>query len=148
MVGNLKLEIRNLKLNLKLQSTNFKLNRGYIALTMVMIIGAVSIAITSTLLLLGIAYSKTATSVVSGQEARGFAEACVEDALRAINQDTTYTTSSNVVINFTDGSCNYSVTGAPPTKTITATGTSGNATKRLTVTTSQTTPTITVNSWQ
>ncbi len=128
---------------------------GYVVLITVMILGAIVTVIVGFLLLTGQNASIASNSVVANANAKAAASGCAELALAAIVANTTTPTpaSANQTLNATTGqSCSYSITGTTPSYTITTTGTVTQGTKtfvhRLTVTTSQVTPQVTVSSWQ
>jgi hypothetical protein len=125
----------------------YKNKDGYIALISVLLIGAVATSIAVSLLVWSIIATKTAQTSSYGTLSYSYAEGCVEDALRNINQNVAFTTVSGA-ITYANGSCSYSVSGTAPNKVIDASGVSGPSTRKIKVLTSQTSPTITVSSWQ
>lgn len=129
------------------RKTNNSRIRGYVAMITLIAVGAVSLAATMVILITGITASLTSEAVRESAEARGFADACGETALEAIRQDPDYTGTGGLTFGDT-GSCSYTVTGASPTKTVTASGTSNNATRKINITTLQVFPTIQIGSWQ
>lgn len=127
---------------------------GYVVLITVLILGIVLSTIATFLLLTGSNASITAESVDGNIEARSAATGCAELALEAIQTNPTLSTPSNgsETISSSNESCTYSISGISPSYTILATG---NVTEgyyslihNLTITTTQTTPTITISSWQ
>lgn len=120
---------------------------GYVALMAVLVVGAASLAIASTLLLTA-ADSQRATLITQqSAQARVIAGACAEEALQQIHDDTSFTT-AGTNMNVTPGSCTYVVTNTGGNnRTITSSATVGTTVRRLQVTITIGT-TITINTWQ
>lgn len=128
---------------------------GYIVLITVIILGAVSSIVVGFLLVTGQNASLASSGVVANSAAKAGATACAQLALGALQASPaliTPSTNSVVVNSAINESCSYSITGTTPTYTIASTGTvvQGSRTfvHRISVTTSQTSPTVTVTSWQ
>jgi len=121
--------------------------RGYIALISVLIIGAVSVAVAVSLILLGLNFSRTGFSLENSQIAKAYANACAETALQQIRNSTPYTGSGS--LSFAQGTCAYTVanTGGS-TRKITASGTVGAIVRRVQITISAINPLIVISSWQ
>ena len=85
----------------------FKKNKiqisGYITLISVLIVGAVGIAIATSLLLLGLSSSRTSFTIEQSSQARALADACAEKAITSLIQDENY--QGNETINLGQGSC-------------------------------------------
>lgn len=94
-------------------------NKGYIALTSVLIICAVGLMIASTASLLSIGESQSALSLSKGEEALAFVEGCAEDALLKSQQNINYNGGN---ITRPEGTCQVTVdskTGTVWTITVT-----------------------------
>jgi hypothetical protein len=128
---------------------------GYIVLITVLVLGVMTSVIVSVLLLTGQSATITSNSVEANTGAKAAATACAELALSAIQVNpilgapSTNTTTVDATLGET---CTYTITGSSPSFSIASTGTVIQAKKtylaRLSVTTSQVTPSITISSWQ
>lgn len=143
---------------------NFRISRlgirdsqqgGYIVLITVLVLGAVVSLIVGFLLLTGQNASIASNSTVANANAKAAAAGCAELALAAIAADTDMTTpvTVNQTLNPNNGqSCSYTITGTTPNYTISSIGTVTQGiksyTRRVTVTTNQTVPQVTVASWR
>jgi len=128
---------------------------GFVVLITVLILGIVLATVAVFLLLTGSNASITSLSVDGGVEARAAATGCAELALSGIQANPTLTTPSNgsqTLNAATAETCTYSISGSSPNYTITAVGTvkQPNTTiiHNVTITTTQTTPSITISNWQ
>ncbi len=128
---------------------------GYIALITIVIIGAAGIMIALFLLFTALATSQTSFSVIQSDQAKGAANSCGELALAALQANPNLTTPANgnsTIDATTKAACSYSISGTSPNYTIVAVGTvdsSGiNVTRRVTITTNQVTPQLSVSSWK
>ena len=121
--------------------------KGYIALITVLVTGAVGVAITVSLLLLGLGSSRTSFSLEQSNQAKALANACAEEALQQIRDSTPFTGTGNLTLG--QGSCSYTVTsGGSQNRTITSTGTVGTIIRKVKITIDKITPSIYVTSWQ
>mgnify|MGYP001616035106 CR=1 FL=1 len=121
--------------------------KGYIALITVLVTGAVGVAITVSLLLLGLGSSRTSFSLEQSNQAKALANACAEEALQQIRDSTPFTGTGNLTLG--QGSCSYTVTsGGSQNRTITSTGTVGTIIRKVKITIDKITPSINVTSWQ
>ncbi|HNX10943.1 MAG TPA: hypothetical protein PKI61_02280 [bacterium] len=120
---------------------------AYILLLSVIILGAVSLAVALTLLLLSISTGRSSSSLEQGTKARYLANACAEEGLQQIRVLKTYTGTTNLV--YADGTCFYTVinTGGN-TRQIQAAGTVNNHIQRMIINLNGLTPVLTVVSWQ
>lgn len=120
---------------------------GYITLISVLVIGAVGIAITASLLLLGLGSSRTSFAYEQSNQAKGLANACAEEALQQIRDSTSYSGSGNLTQG--QGTCTYTVTNTGgQNRTITTTGSVGTIIRKIQIIISNITPLIQVVSWQ
>lgn len=126
---------------------NKKTNDGYVILISTLIIGAIGAAIALSLLLSGLATSRTGSVIEKSIQARGLANACAEEALQLIRETTSFTGSGNVI--FGSDSCDYTVTSqTEENRTIRASATVDTITRRVIVSITQINPSITIASWQ
>ncbi len=127
---------------------------GYVVLITILLLGAVVSVIAGFLLLTGQNASIASVSVVGNTNAKAAATGCAELALGAIQANpTSPVTTGNQTLNATTGAtCTYAITGTTPNYSIAVTGTVTQGPRtyvhRLTLTTNQVTPQITVTSWQ
>lgn len=130
-----------------LQAKKKKLNnKGFVALISILIIGAIGLAVVTSLILAGVGASRTSFSLERGSQARALANACVEEALQRIWVVDTFVGTGNITLG--QGNCSYSVTSVTVPKTITAAGTVGTTVKRVSVVISALNPYLNVSSWQ
>lgn len=145
-------------------------NSGYVALMSVVIIGAAAAAIAVSVLLLGLASSRTSLVLAQSSQARALAEGCVEHALQAISDSSNVAPADSSHFNgdsshfvpgdsshfsgggnysFRLGTCSYEVSSrGGESGVIAATGTVGTVIRKLRVVISSIHPAITVVSWQ
>jgi len=121
--------------------------KGYITLISVLVVSAVSISVTISLLLLGLGSSRTSFVYQQSYQAKGFADACAEEALEEIRSNTGFVGGGN--INFGNGTCTYNVTSqGAENRTVVATGTVDSVIRKVSVIINDINPLITVVSWQ
>lgn len=89
--------------------------KGFMALTSILIISAISLGIAVSISLLGVGESKSSLALKKGQEALTIAQACGEESLFRLKKDSTYTSGS---LNVGNGTCNISVTGSGADRTV------------------------------
>lgn len=122
-------------------------NRGYITLISVLVLGAVGVAITTSLILLGLGSSRTSFALVQSNQAKALANACAEDGLQQIRDFTPY--NDTVTLTLGQGTCTYTVTKLiGQNRTVTASGTIGTVVRKVKITVTAINPTIAVSSWQ
>src|SRR3989338_1357885 len=120
---------------------------GYITLVSVLVVGAVGVAISTSLLLLGLGSSRTSFAVEQSRPAQALANACSEEALKQISMSAPFTGSGNVVLG--KGACSYTVTiQGGHNRIITAVGTVGTIVRKVKIIIDQIVPAIQVVSWQ
>ena len=124
-----------------------KYEQGFVALISVLIVGAVGVAITTSLLLLGLGSSRTSFALEQSSQARALANACVEEALEQIRNNTLFSGTETLTLG--QGNCNYTViVQTNENRTITATGTVGTIIRKVKVTLDTINPNINITSWQ
>ncbi len=122
-------------------------NDGYILLISVLVVGAIGVAISTSLLLLGLGSSRTSHAYQQSNQAKALANACAEEGLEQIRNSTPFTGSGN--LSFSTGLCTYTVTSqGGQNRTITASGTVSTVTRKISVIINSINPTITAVSWQ
>lgn len=128
-------------------SKNLQPRSGFITLISVLVVGAVGIAISMSLILLGLGSSRTSFAIEQSDQAKALANACAEEALQKIKDSIPYTGTGNLAIG--QGSCNYTVTNqGGQNRTITATGAVGTITRKEKIIIDKITPAIQIVSWQ
>ena len=120
-------------------------SNGYVALLTVIILSAVVTVIATSLVLLGLGHSRTALSEVQSASAKVAADSCAEEALKQVRLVASYTGNGNLTL--LNSTCMYSVT-ANATSSVTATGVSGNTTRRVIIDIQSRTPSIVMTKWQ
>lgn len=122
--------------------------KAFVTLVSVIIVGFVALSVAVGVLLIGIGADQATSNLERAAIARGYAEACAEEALYELKLDNTY--AAGAVINFTYGSCSVtSITGSGNTnRVVQVTGTVGAVVKKIEIDIAQLDPTLTLNSWQ
>lgn len=122
-------------------------NRGYITLISVLVVGAVGLALTTSLLFLGLGSSRTSFALEQSGEARALADACAEEGLQQIRSSTGYVGTGNLSLG--NGTCTYTVTSqGGSNRTITASSTIGTIVRKVRVVITKINPVITASTWQ
>jgi hypothetical protein len=121
-------------------------NSGYVTLISLLIIGAVGLSVTASLVLLSLGSSRTSFVLEQGNQARALANACAESALQQIWNADTYTGTGNLTLG--QGTCAYAVSGASVPKTITASGMVGTVVRKISITVDSLHPYVHIFSWQ
>ena len=98
----------------------------------VLIIGAIGLAIATSLLLLGTGSLRTALTLQQSSHVKAHADSCSEEALLNISTNATYAGSGSA--SFTDGSCTYTVTHGTQSEIIDAVGIEGTLIRKVRVT--------------
>lgn len=123
------------------------MKQGYVTLISILVVGAVGAAITVSLILLGVGASRTSFTVEQSNQAKGLANACIEEALQQVRDSTPFVGIGNLA--FGQGTCTYAVTiQGGQNRTITAIGTVGTIVRKATVVINRITPLILMTSWQ
>jgi len=122
-------------------------NNGYITLLSVLVIGAVSLSVVISLLLLGLGSSRTSFALEQSSQVKALANACGEAGLMQIRDDDTFTGNGNLSIG--QGSCTYNVQdNGGENRTIQATGTVDNIIRKVKIIINTISPQISVTSWR
>ncbi len=121
-------------------------NSGYIALLSVIIVGAIATAIAVTFTLLGIGLSATSFAQEQASQARGLANACLEEGLQQIRSSIVYTGSGNLSIG--QGTCSYTVTNlGGSNRLVIASSTVGTIIRKVQTNVTAIVPSIITSSW-
>ena len=119
---------------------------GYITLISVLVVGAVGVAITTFLIMSGLASSRTSFALEQSAQAKALANACAEEALRKIIESSFIGTGT---ISLDTGICTYAITSQGGQKrTIKAIGTVDNIVRKVKIIINRISPTIKITSWQ
>ena len=132
----------------KKMNKNLRNNKGgYITLISVLIIGAIAIAITTSMLLLGLGSSRTSFALEQGYQAKALANLCSEEALQQIRSSTSFSGTNNLSAG--QGTCTYTVTNTGgQNRLINAQGIVGTIIRKASVNIDSINPQINVVSWQ
>lgn len=82
------------------------MKQGFIAITTVLIISVVVIAIVATVFTLSVSESQSSLALAKGENALQFSEGCVEDVLLRIRADENYSATD---IAYPDGNCQLDI---------------------------------------
>lgn len=122
-------------------------NRGYITLISILVIGAIGTAVTVSMILSGLSASQTTFAVERGDHASGLVNACAEEALQQIRDNSSFTGFGGLLLG--QGTCGYTVTsGGGENRTIQASSTVGTIVKKVSISIDAINPQINVTSWQ
>lgn len=122
--------------------------QGFVALTSIIIVSAILLAIATSASLLGVQEANSSLSFKKGSEALVIAKSCIEEGLYRLQEDASFSTHS---LNVGDGSCTIQVSGTSPNYTIVVTATVSFApsfVKRITVNAVKAGNSISITSWQ
>lgn len=121
--------------------------KGYIVLLATLIVVVVGLAITSSFILLGLDFSRTVFSLEQSNQAKALANACAEEALLQVRNNTNYSGSGNLILS--RGTCTYTVINqGGENRTINSSGIVGTLYRKVKITINQINPKITILSWQ
>lgn len=124
-----------------------KNQHGYIALMTVLIVGAVSIAICTTLLLTGTDAARSTLNEQYSVQARKLADACGEEALQIIHDTPSFTGTSTLTLS--TGTCSYTVTSTgASTRTIDANSTVNGVVRKIQAYVTINVTNLNISSWQ
>jgi hypothetical protein len=126
----------------------FAINQGgYITLLAVLILGAVGVSITISILLLSTDASRTAFTLEQSKQSRALANTCAEEALQRVRRVTAYTGTANITLG--KGSCSYSITNTGgENRTINASSSVDTVVRKEQIFLNQINPSINITSWQ
>jgi hypothetical protein len=120
---------------------------GYVALIAVLIVGAVSVAVSLALLTIGTDSQRAALVEQQSKQARTLAVTCSEEALQQIHDTTTFTGTNNLSLG--QGSCTYTVSNTGGnTRSIATSATVGSVVRKIQLYVTIGTSSISITSWQ
>lgn len=121
---------------------------GYITLISVLVIGAVGVAIVTSLILLGLSSSRTSFAIEQSSQAKALVNACAEYALQQIKDSPSYVGTSGLQAPGL-GTCSYSVQSqGGQNRTILSIGTVGPVVRKVKIVITKVSPAITISTWQ
>ena len=123
-----------------------RLRSGYIALLSVIALGTVGLAITLSLLMGGIIFSKSNFEVQQKIQSRMAATSCAEEAMQQILDSGVETGSGSLTIG--SSTCSYTISSTSTNLLVQAVGTSTSIVTRINVILASSTPRIKLSSWQ
>ncbi len=130
-----------------MEAPQYANHTGYIALMTVLAAGLVAASITVSLLLLGVSQTKTAIISDQSERAKSLANACAEEALQQIRDQTSYTGADTLT--FGADSCTYTIADlGGENRQISAAGNVSTTVRKVSITISAISPLITISSWQ
>lgn len=139
----------------KLTSYKIRANKGFITLMATLLVLAVGLSVSVSLLMLGLGSSRTSFVIVQSYQATALANACAEESLQKIYDSmavtpppppTVFTGTGSLTIG--QGSCSYTVTDTGGgTMNIITSGTVGTVIRKNQIILSSVSP-LTVSSWQ
>jgi hypothetical protein len=139
-----KIKFQNSKLNLQSEICNLKSQRGVAALLTIVIISAAVLVMSLSASKLGLGELELGYTSQKGTEALSAAEGCMDEALRQMRLNTSY---SGDTLNLSNGSCTITVVTSGSDRTITVTGTVGDYNKKIQSNITLSGNVITLNSW-
>ncbi|MCK5080833.1 MAG: hypothetical protein KAQ63_01605 [Candidatus Moranbacteria bacterium] len=120
---------------------------GYIALMGVLVVGAAGLATALYIILSGTDSIRTTFSIEQSVEARGIANACIEESLREIQESVSFEGTGSLSLG--NGECFFEVSkGVGLERTVEATGVVDETVRRVKVEIDTVRPRINVNTWQ
>ena len=139
--------VKDLRFDPRQRSALRSAEEGFATLVSVLLVGVIGLAISVSLLLLGLSSSRTSFAREQSYQAKALADACAEEALQQIHDSGPFTGSGTLTLG--QGSCSYTVTSqGGANRTIIASGTVATMTRRVRIVINQINPTIGVTSWQ
>jgi Flp pilus assembly protein TadG len=120
--------------------------KGYITLMSVLVVGAIGVAVATSLLLLGTSISRTSFAQEQSNNARFLANTCADEALGTIRRNTSFSGYGTITIG-TD-SCSYNVVNTGGNnRTVTASSTVSTNVRKVKVLVDSVSPVL-ITSWQ
>lgn len=122
------------------------MKKGFAAITTILILSAVVLAISTTVTLLSIDEAQSSLSLFKGEDNLGFAEGCVEDVMLKIRANSSYSANS---ISRPEGTCSITYnTGGPTNWDITVTSQSNTYQRQIRVVFTRNPTGISLSSWK
>lgn len=125
-----------------------KKESGYITLLSTLFLVVIGGTVASSLILLGLGFSRTSFVLNQSNQVKALANACMEEALQRLRESVYYTGNQTFV--FTYGSCQIqTIIGVGNfNRTVQTTATSGSIQRKTKVVVTTIHPTIIISSWQ
>jgi hypothetical protein len=116
--------------------------KGYAGLLTILVVTAVCSVVAITVILLGLANSRSSFALLQSSQAKALADGCAEEALLQIHENVSYTGIGTLTLD--SGNCDWQVTsGGGQNRTVSTRGFVGTIVRKVTVSVTQITPTIT-----
>lgn len=123
--------------------------KGYIALTTVLIIMAVVLSTVATVTLLSIGEAQSGLALFKGEDNLNFVEGCVEDVMLKIRSDSLYNTKPNSsILSRPEGTCTIAYNATNPNWDITVSSQDATYQRKIQVLFTRNPTGITLTSWQ
>lgn len=119
--------------------------RGFVAITTVLILVSVIVAIGTTVTLLSIDEGRSGLVLFQGEDNLDFVEGCVEDVMLKIRSDSSY---SGASITRPEGTCSITYTATNPNWDITVTSSTTSVQRKIQVKFTRNPTGITLTSWK
>lgn len=120
---------------------------GFITLLSVLVLGAVGLSVSVSLLLLSLGNSRTSFAVGRSGEAKALANACAERALDELRHNPAYGGEDPIVLG--NGTCTVTVLGSGASgRRVQAVGAVGSLIRKVEIIIDQTRPRMVILSWQ
>ncbi|PIQ76423.1 hypothetical protein COU78_06230 [Candidatus Peregrinibacteria bacterium CG10_big_fil_rev_8_21_14_0_10_49_24] len=121
---------------------------GYIFLLSVLVVGAVAVAITTSVLLLSTSAARTGLSLEQSGEALAYAQACADHALLLLRADNTYAGREQMAVG--SGTCEILSVGGigNENRTLCTEGVRGDTARRIEILIERILPSVTISTWQ
>jgi hypothetical protein len=137
-------------LNSQLSSLNFRraARGGYVFLITVLLVGAIAIAVVTSLLFLATNTARSALTLQQSSLSHSYAVSCAELALRSLRTSANY--AGDETVSMPHGTCKiYDVQGSGyENLAVCVEGVSGSTTRRMELTVASVLPSVSVSSWQ
>lgn len=117
--------------------------KGYIALSMIILISAVVIGVSTTVALLSIGEAQTGLTAQNGEITWNLIDGCAEDALQKIHDNSVY---SGGTITRPEGTCTVSIISGNPNWDITVTSNGTKYVRKVEIKVTRTSK-LTITSW-
>lgn len=121
---------------------------GYVYLLMVLFVGMIALTVLGSYMILSVTALQSSRSVLTSMQALSNAHTCTERAILALQEDLAY--GGNETITLTEGTCTLATIGGTGStdRTICATGTVDNITRRIEVYINSMLPGVSIGSWK
>jgi len=121
---------------------------GYIFLLSVLVVGAISLAVTTSALLLSTSAARTGLSLKHSSESLALAQACAEHAVLELRSNSSY--GGSELLSIGNGTCEILTVGGTgnENRTICAEGIRGDTARRIEILITRLLPKVAITSWQ